>query len=130
MEEQKIAAELIGEDKQRRILLWESAEGGIGVWERILSEPDAMARVARRALEICHVDPETGEESPSNGESCRASCYRCLSSYSNQPEHRYLDRTTVVPSLRALATSRTERPPEGPSREVRYEWAVRPWGGV
>ena len=121
MEEQEIAAELIGADEQRRILLWESAEGGIGVWERLLLEPDALARVARRALEICHVDPETGEESHSNGEPCAASCYRCLSSYSNQPEHRYLDRPVVIPSLRALATSRTERPPEGQSCEARYE---------
>lgn len=35
VEEQEIGAELIGQGGRRRLLFWEAAEGGIGVWERL-----------------------------------------------------------------------------------------------
>src|SRR3712207_8408083 len=37
-------------DDRGRMLLIEAAEGGAGVLARLIAEPDAMARVARRAL--------------------------------------------------------------------------------
>jgi hypothetical protein len=39
VEEQETQIELIGTGQQRRIILWEGAEGGIGVWERLIEEP-------------------------------------------------------------------------------------------
>jgi len=59
VEENEVAVELIGEGEQQRLLLWEGAEGGTGVWKRILGDPGAFADVAREALRVCHVDPET-----------------------------------------------------------------------
>jgi len=41
IEEREIQVELIGTKQQRRIILWEAAEGGIGVWERLIEEPEA-----------------------------------------------------------------------------------------
>lgn len=38
IEEDELAAELIGEGNNRRILLWEAAEGGIGVGETLIDE--------------------------------------------------------------------------------------------
>jgi len=38
-------------DKRRAILAFESTEGGAGVLGRLTSEPQALARVARAALE-------------------------------------------------------------------------------
>ncbi len=48
-------------DDRGRMLLTEAAEGGAGVLSRLVEEPDALARVARRALEIIHYDPDTGD---------------------------------------------------------------------
>jgi very-short-patch-repair endonuclease len=71
------------------------------VLRRLVDEPDALARVARRAMELLHVDPDTGADipTPPPGEPCTAACYRCLLSYRNQPDHQLLDRLLVLPLL-------------------------------
>lgn len=89
LENQELASERI----EDRVLYWEAAEGGAGVLRRLVEEPQAMARVARRALEICHFDPDTGAEH--NPGECAHACYRCLLSYSNQPDHAQINRHTI-----------------------------------
>jgi len=81
IEEQEIAVERIGRDQQRRIILWEAAEGGIGVWERLIEEPGAVSKLARTALGLLHFDEITGNEVPGLNERCPAACYDCLLSY-------------------------------------------------
>jgi hypothetical protein len=103
VEEQEIAVELIGEGEHERPLLWEAAEGGTGVWERMLADPDSFATVAREALRICHFNLETGETLAGWAERCAVACYECLLSYRNQSDHRYLDRHLVRDYLLALA---------------------------
>ncbi len=106
LEEQEIEAELIGQGEHLRLLYWEAAEGGTGVWHRIASEPDALAEIAKQALSLCHFDPATGQDDPSlNVEPCAAACYRCLLAYGNQREHRLLDRMLLPEYLVRLADS-------------------------
>ncbi len=108
LEDQELQSELLGEGALRQILIWEAAEGGAGVLRRLVDEPSALAQVARTALEICHFDPETGVELPA-GDSCARACYRCLLTYSNQPQHSRLNRYAVRDMLRGLASARVER---------------------
>lgn len=107
IEDRELEAEpLPAMSDRRRILFYESAEGGAGVLARLVHEPLALARVARRALEILHFDPETGEDRhrPLGAvEDCEAACYACLLSYANQREHQILDRHLVCDQLRQLA---------------------------
>lgn len=49
-------------------------------------------------------------------------CYECLLSYSNQPEHRFLDRNLVKDLLLGLSVSTTVTVDEGRSREEQYNW--------
>ncbi|MEI7547901.1 MAG: DUF559 domain-containing protein, partial [Actinomycetota bacterium] len=75
-------------------LFYEATEGGAGVLRRLLDESDALRRVAKKALELCHFDPTTGADlrrAPHGREDCEAACYDCLRSYGNQPEHELLD---------------------------------------
>jgi hypothetical protein len=106
LEEQELSSEVIGAGN--RIIYWEAAEGGAGVLRRLVEEPDALARVARKALEICHFDPDDGAELETVGECARA-CYRCLLSYGNQPVHGQLNRRAVRDLLLAIAHTTVER---------------------
>ncbi|WP_348758363.1 DEAD/DEAH box helicase [Candidatus Methylocalor cossyra] len=103
LEESELVAEpLPGRDTRLSILFYEAAEGGAGVLTRLATEPDALAKVAARALEIMHFKrPPEGrweaasleDERDAEGKPmCEAGCYKCLLSYYNQPDHTVIDR--------------------------------------
>ena len=117
VEERELAAELIGEGELRRLMFFESAEGGIGVCEQLL-EPDGFARAAARALELCHFDADGQESSPGD---CTAACYDCLLAYENQPVHHLLDRRLVRDLLLRLSRARVTSGGIGESREEQYQ---------
>jgi very-short-patch-repair endonuclease len=121
VEEQEIQVELIGTNQQRRIILWEAAEGGIGVWEQLIEERDAFPKLARTVLNLLHFDSVTGNEMPSWAERCPAACYDCLLRYANQLDHRHLDRHHVRYFLMRLARSDPIRPGRR-SYDEQYAW--------
>jgi hypothetical protein len=122
VEEQEIAVELVGQGEHQRILFWEAAEGGIGVFERLVEDPTALAAIARRAFELCHTDPATGHDGEGWPERCSAACYDCLLSYTNQLDHRHLDRNLIREFLFAL-TSCEATPSEGArNRDEHLAW--------
>jgi hypothetical protein len=122
VEEQEIATEFIGQGENQRILLWEAAEGGIGVWERLIQDPGAFAELGRCALSIIHQDPETGAELPGWADRCTAACYDCLLSYSNQPDHRHINRHLIRSYLQTLATSEAVWAADARSYDEQYRW--------
>ncbi len=115
LEEQELAAEPLPNRAERRFLLfYEAAEGGAGVLRRLLDNEGALARVARRALEICHFDPATGDDLRKHRrakEDCEAACYDCLMSYMNQQDHELLDRQQIRELLMQLARAQVESAP-------------------
>ena len=119
LEDNELGAELLPSHAPKEatsILYYEAAEGGAGVLRQLLDEPDAVARVARRALEICHFDADTGDDrghAPHAKERCEAACYDCLMSYGNQFAHLKLDRFAIRDQLLALANG-TTRASSGP----------------
>lgn len=106
---------------RRQALFYEAAEGGAGVLARLADEPGALASVARKALEICHFDPSTGEPIEDLGEDpCEAACYDCLLSYGNQRDHAMLDRQRARPVLLELARATARPGAGGMSRAEQY----------
>jgi len=70
--------------------------------------------VAREALRILHFDPDTGDDqhhAPGTREDCEAACYDCLMSYSNQLDHRLLDRKLIRDLLLRLARADVKASP-------------------
>jgi very-short-patch-repair endonuclease len=115
LEDGELAAEpLPAIGRRRLLLLYEAAEGGAGVLRRLLDDPKALSRTARCALELCHFDPDSGEDkrrAPRASEDCEAACYDCLMSYTNQPDHQLLDRTQVKSLLEQLSKATVEASP-------------------
>jgi hypothetical protein len=103
------------------LLFYEATEGGAGVLSRLVHEPAALARIARSALRVMHLDvgsaddavPEPDALADVPGTSCVAGCYRCLLSYYNQPDHELIDRRddTARALLVRLARIRTSLVP-------------------
>jgi very-short-patch-repair endonuclease len=120
IEEREIEVELIGREENENLLFWEAAEGGIGVWERLVAEPREFRKLASRALEILHFDPSSGQALPDWEERCTAACYDCLLSYSNQPDHRYLDRHKVREFLFLLSRSDVAPATNGATYDDQY----------
>jgi hypothetical protein len=121
VEEQELAVELIGEGEYRRILLWEAAEGGIGVAERLMAEPACLKALASRALCLLHADPITGEPDARWGERCGGACYECLLSYANQVDHRFLNRFAVLDFFAAIANAKVEPRPQPDSPDAAWD---------
>jgi hypothetical protein len=119
VEEQEIAVELIGEESERRILLWEASEGGTGVWPRLLGDPEALAKVAVDALRVSHFDPKEGSDA---GDSCSHACYDCLLSYRNQLDHPLLNRHIIRDHLLSLSQSSTVQKTVERTYDEQFAW--------
>ena len=125
-------------DNRRAILLYEATEGGAGVLNRLISEPDRVARIARAALDLMHLESIDAAAEAANpdllrdkdGTECVKGCYRCLLSYYNQPDQELIDRTNVEARrvLLRLACSRVER--QGVPEQTTSGWAdaLARWG--
>ncbi|WP_017557091.1 protein kinase domain-containing protein [Nocardiopsis baichengensis] len=114
LEDSELTAELLPpEDAPRdRMLFTEAAEGGAGVLRRLREEPDAMARAARRAMEVCHLTPD-GEDAE---RPCARGCYDCLLTYANQRHHAAIDRRLIRELLRRFAEAEVLTTGRGESR--------------
>lgn len=88
--------------ERKEVLFYEAAEGGAGVLRQLVEGPDVIPTIARRALEICHFDPDTLEDE--GAERCGKACYECLLDYANQPDHQILDRYLVRDIFAELAS--------------------------
>ncbi len=125
LQDNELAAEPLPDVDNRQILLfYEAAEGGAGVLRRLVDDQNAFSSVARQALQVCHFDPNSGEDllhAPNAREVCEAACYDCLMSYYNQMDHRLLDRKTIQEILMAFSQSTTHASPQVRSREEHYQ---------
>jgi ATP-dependent helicase YprA (DUF1998 family) len=132
LEDSELAAEpLPSRDHAHSILFYEAAEGGAGVLRRLLDSSDELSQVARKALELCHFDPDLpGTEGdlgkhPRARERCEAACYDCLMSYRNQSDHLFLDRGQVRNILETLQRSTVNAAPAELPREEHLDRLTR-----
>lgn len=120
LEESELAVEQIGAGEQRAIMFYEVTEGGAGALRRLVEEPDALAEVARRALEICHFNEAGDDLKPE----CHAACYECLLSFGNQHEALMIDRHLVREALIDIGQSATHLRVHGRPRKEHFSWLL------
>lgn len=120
LEETELAVEPLPDPEDRKgLLFYEAAEGGAGVLGHLVQDPTAWPDLARLALELCHFDPDTGEDlkqTTGMRDACEAACYHCLMSYGNQPDHLKLDRKAIRDVLLGLREVTLDASPAPMSR--------------
>ncbi|MGW2135557.1 protein kinase domain-containing protein [Streptomyces sp. NPDC001773] len=124
LEDSELSSELLPPDDgpRGRILFTEAAEGGAGVLRRLQAEPDALAKAAVKALEICHFDLDGNDiGGPHPDRPCARGCYECLLTYGNQLDHTVIDRHTVRELLLRLASATAKREGRGESRTEQFK---------
>ena len=102
-------AELAGEvyphpdnrDDGRRMLIYETDEGGAGALAAVAKRAEAWRRVSHVALELLHEPPD----GPTDKRACVDACYECLLSFYNQWHHEDLDRRLALPILKGWLTT-------------------------
>ncbi|MGC8724814.1 MAG: DEAD/DEAH box helicase [Acidobacteriota bacterium] len=118
LEESELGVDTIGRSSQRALVYFETSEGGSGVLRRLFDEADALARVAREALDCLHFNPD-GTDAQGG---CEKACYSCLLSFRNQRDALHMDRRKVRDLLLSLAQGWTLPRIGGRDWKAHLEW--------
>jgi len=103
VESNEIGATIMGDDEAPNILIYESAEGSLGVLSQIVDNPTIYKAIMIEAYKICFYKNEVEEV----GEVLPAT-YDDLLSYYNQFYHQQIDRNLIKGALRNLTESAVE----------------------
>jgi superfamily II DNA/RNA helicase len=98
----EIDAKLMGGTEHKNIMLYESAEGSIGVLKDISRNPVKLRDIFWEAYKICGYDYATKEDLyPARPKAS----YDDLLSYYNQMDHGHIDRHSIIKALDLLIAS-------------------------
>jgi superfamily II DNA/RNA helicase len=104
VESNEIGATIMGEIDTPNILIYEAAEGSLGVLSQIVDSPTVYKAVMQEAFNFCFV--KDGIEVPE--EDLVPATYDDLLSYYNQIHHQLINRNYIRESLRLLRDSAVE----------------------
>ncbi len=113
----EIDARLMGSDENKNILLYEAAEGSIGVLKDVAKNPVKLRDIFLKAYKICGYDYATKEDLfPTRPKAS----YDDLLSYYNQMDHTKIDRHSIIKALELLIVSNPDDTVGG-TYEEKYE---------
>jgi very-short-patch-repair endonuclease len=99
IEERELGAWKMGQGDNTNILLFEAAEGSLGILSELVKNPTLLKEVFKEAYRICYYNPDTLEDE--NPDATKAS-YDDLLSYFNQVHHDKIDRSLIKQPLELL----------------------------
>jgi superfamily II DNA/RNA helicase len=99
VESSEIGVVAVGDPESPNILVYEAAEGSLGILARLAEDPTAMHSVVKRAQEICRYDATDYKAKAS---------YDDLLSYYNQRDHLRIDRFIIKDALQKLLIANVE----------------------
>lgn len=103
VESNEIGATIMGDQESPNILIYEAAEGSLGVLSQIVDNPSLYKEIMLEAYKVCFYKNDIEEE----GELLPAT-YDDLLSYFNQFYHDQIDRNLIRNALRNLKDSSVE----------------------
>lgn len=99
VEPAEIGVVAVGDQAAPNILIYEAAEGSLGILSRFADDPTTLHRVVKRAQQICRFDDPDYKAKAS---------YDDLLSYQNQRDHKTLDRFEIKDALEKLLACTVE----------------------
>ncbi len=103
VESNEIGASIMGDEEAPNVLIYEAAEGSLGVLSQIMDNPSLYKSIMTEAYKVCFFKNNVEEE----GEVLPAT-YDDLLSYYNQFYHQQIDRNLIRDALRNLKESAVE----------------------
>lgn len=100
VESNEISVVAVGDQESPNILIYEAAEGSLGVLSQFVDDITVFHSVVRKAIEICRYDDQNYKGPAS---------YDDLLSYYNQRDHKSLDRHIIKSALEKLLICTVER---------------------
>jgi superfamily II DNA/RNA helicase/very-short-patch-repair endonuclease len=117
IEPTEISAKLMGSEEHKNIMLYESAEGSIGVLKDIARNPAKLREIFVKAYQICGYNHASKEDIyPLRAKAS----YEDLLSYYNQVDHTKIDRHGIIKALDLLILSTPDDTVNG-TYEEKYE---------
>jgi hypothetical protein len=99
VEPNEIGVITVGDPEALNILMYEAAEGSLGVLSRVTTDPAVFNEVVKKAIALCRFDdPEY--KGPAS--------YDDLLSYYNQRDHKIIDRHLIQAALEKLRIGKIE----------------------
>jgi hypothetical protein len=95
----EIGVTAIGDQAAPNILLYENAEGSLGILSQFVTDPRTLDVIVHRALQVCRFD---------DPQYLAPASYDDLMSYYNQSDHHRLDRFAIRDALKMLAACSVE----------------------
>lgn len=93
VEPSEVGVVSIGDPKAPNILIFEAAEGSLGILSQFVDNVEVLHKVVEQAISICRFDDE-GYKGPAS--------YDDLLSYYNQRDHKIIDRFLIKDALEKL----------------------------
>lgn len=102
IENNEIESLIMGNSNIPNILIYESAEGKLGILSQLTANKNIFYDLIKTAYEICHF--KDGEDRPD----IKKASYEDLLSYSNQAHHKIIDKYLIKQQLEMLLTCDVE----------------------
>ncbi|MFN8256032.1 MAG: DEAD/DEAH box helicase [Bacteroidales bacterium] len=121
-EENEIGTWLMGEGEMPNIMIFESAEGSLGILSQLVENTELLKIVFKEAYQICYFDPETREDSKPD---LPKASYDDLLSYYNQRHHDKIDRYSIKIALEKLMNCEPDNAQHHASWDKQYEYLLK-----
>jgi superfamily II DNA/RNA helicase len=118
LEPNELGVVSLGADETPNILLYEAAEGTLGVLAQFVESQEVFRKVIEEAIRLCRYD-DAEYKGPAS--------YDDLLSYYNQREHKIIDRHLIKPALERLKSCSLEllTSSQFQSYEEHYQWLLK-----
>lgn len=119
VESNEIGAYIMGETERPNILLFEAAEGSLGILSQISRDHQAFLNIVKEAYNVCWF--QDGNDIHPQAPEAPVASYDDLLSYYNQRDHDKINRFHIKEALEFLMDCRIEFPPSAEYRNLEHQ---------